>query len=428
MTEKNASHITPQKLSHVSYRGWGVLLIINLFYGFQFFLRSSPNAMKGYLMSSFLIDVQLFGLFTSAYYWTYSLLQIPIGIFLDMYGPKNILRWGMLLCVMGALLFAYAPVFSVAIIGRCLIGAGAAVSFIGSVRMNTLWVPPSSLAFIIGLLSSSGKIGGACANAVLPKWISVAPSLHHVLWVLTLVGGLLTILFWMFGKNGPKDAFHKKDPLSIKDLRSTLYHLLTSPLIWKLGIYGYAMYLALSVFTDGYSIAFLQKSLEVPHEMAENLASLTPLGSCCGAAIISFFSDYMQKRKVFLCGAAILTLMWSSLIFFCHGLPIWMAGTALFFFGFFSGGQILIFAVAAQNFPPRCAGIAVGIVNSILMAGGALHNPMVGSILKYLGDDSLLSYRIAFSTLSLFFLCAVLFSFFLSETYPKKLSSDMFTK
>ena len=73
-------------------------------------------------------------------------------------------------------------------------------------------------------------------------------------------------------------------------------------------------------------------------------------------------------------------------------------------------------------------GIAVGIVNSILMAGGALHNPMVGTILKYMGDTSLQSYRIAFSTLSFFFLCAVLFSFLLSESYPKKLTLDMSTK
>lgn len=407
-------------MASVPAAAWGIWGITSLFYGFQFFLRSSPNAMKLPLMEAFHLDVQWFGIFTAAYYWAYSLLQIPVGMLLDTWGPKHVLRWGMILCVAGAILFNVAPFFGLAVLGRCLIGAGAAVSFIGSVRMNTLWFPPTCIAIAIGLLSSVGKIGGALSNAVLPKWIAWSTSWHEILWILTGLGAFLTVLLWIFGKNGPKDKFSTSGTsLQGRELWGSLMQVLKSSIVWKVGLYGYAMYLTLSVFSDGYSIAFLQESLGVPQKMAEDLACLTPLGSCFGAAIVSYLSDYFKRRVLFLRLCALLTLFCSSLVFFGPAFSPPMAALCLFGFGFCSGGQILIFTIAAQSFPIRLAGIAVGVVNSILMAGGALHNPLVGTILKWTGGHALWDYRMAFCSLSLFFGVAFILSLYIPENYPK---------
>lgn len=406
---------------------WMTWLITSLFYAFQFFLRSSPNAMSDQLMATFQIDAQMLGIFTAVYYWMYASLQIPIGILLDVWGPKRLLRLGTTLCVFGAVVFSFAPTLAIALGGRALIGAGAAVSFIGSIRMNTLWFPPAQMAFIIGLLSSMGKCGGALANACLPWLISTMGSWQVVLATLCGLGTVAMILIWIFVKNGPQDTFVSAVP-NFATLKREFTGVALSSLIWKVGIYGYAMYLTLSVFSDTYSIAFLKQLLDIPTETAGNMASLVPLGSCLGAAIISYTSDYVKKRLIFLRISAFLTFACSSFIFFFPSPPTSLIAIALFLFGFFSGGQILVYAVATEGMPPYLAGMATGMVNAILMLGGSLHNPLVGTIIKGLWNGSytathaplytLSNYRWGLASLSVFFFIAVLLAFYIPETHP----------
>ena len=417
------------------YAVW-VWLFTSLFYGFQFFLRSSPNALAPQLMEQFRIDAQTLGIFSSVYYWTYASLQIPVGMLLDCFGPKRVLRIGMLVCVGGAFLFGFSETFATAVLARCLIGAGAAVSFIGSIRMNTLWFPASYLAFVVGLLSAIGKIGGACANFALPlmiNWVQMqAPYDSHV-WkksILFLSGlGLLCAgLVWIVGKNGPKDQFIPGiSELNWKKIREEFVCVAKQRSIWLLGFYGYSLYLTLSVFSDTFSIAFIELWLSVSTLQAGKLAALVAIGSSCGAPLISFLSDFFKKRIFFLKLSVTCVLLFSSLVFFGPRLPLWIAAMCLFCFGFFSGGQILVFVTGAESGPSRFAGLSVGIINAVLMLGGALHNPLVGYCIQWSWDGSYQGYQPVYTlhnyqtgclAIYIFFVIAFILSFCLKESHP----------
>ena len=102
----------------------------------------------------------------------------------------------------------------------------------------------------------------------------------------------------------------------------------------------------------------------------------------------------------------------------------------LFLLGFFSGGQVLIFAVVAESLPSKISGMATGMTNAILMAGGALHNPLVGYLLNYVKSRgkspstyTLMDYQIAFISLSLCFVISLMISFLIKETHPKAAKS-----
>lgn len=408
-------------------------LMTSLFYSFQFFLRSAPNAMADQLMMDFKINAIQLGWLSSAYYIAYSLLQIPIGISLDIWGPKKILRIGTVLCVLGGVLFSNAETFSMAFMGRCLIGTGAAVSFIGSVRMNTLWFSPAYLAFAIGLLSALGKLaGGASANALLPSLMKWAPSWHYVIWGICMWGSFLTLIIWIFAKNGPQDRFVSSiNVLSFKEIKTQFTQVLKVPAIWYMGLYGYALYLTLSVFSDTYSINFLCQHLGIAREQAGRLASCVMIGSAVGASTISYLSDRFRQRLIFLRGCALCTFLFSSLVFFGPAFSLGIMGIILFCLGFFSGGQILIFAVAAESDPLRRVGMATGITNALLMAGGALHNPLVGWLLQAFSHNTkdhhpiytLFNYRIALSSLSICYIVAFIISFIVLESHPHRRSS-----
>jgi sugar phosphate permease len=402
--------------------------ITSLFYAFQFFLRSSPNAISSQLMQEFHINAGMLGLLTSAYYIPYSLLQIPIGICLDLWGPKRILRIGTLFCILGAVLFGFSDTFLTACIGRSLIGMGAAVSFIGSIRINSLWFSSAYFAFSTGLLTAMGKLGGgALSNFFLPLWVQKVPSWHHIIWMLSAWGFVLTILVWLFVRNGPEDKFVPMvKKISIKNVWVEFVKVLKQPIVWYMGFFGYSLYVVLSVFTDTYSINFLCAKLSITQEKSGALASLAPIGSAVGASTISYMSDFLKKRLLFLRVSAFFTLVMSSLIFFGPAYFNPLMGGLLFLLGFFSGGQVLVFAVAAESLPSKISGMATGMTNAILMAGGALHNPLVGYLLdrfKSAGESAstytLMDYQIAFVSLSVCFVVSLMISFLIKETHPK---------
>lgn len=380
------------------------------------------------LMEEFHVNAGMLGLLSSAYYIPYSLLQIPIGISLDLWGPKKILRIGTLFCVLGAVLFGFSSSFLTACLGRSLIGMGAAVSFIGSIRINSLWFSSAYFAFATGLLTAMGKLGGgALSNFILPLWVQKASSWHQIIWILSAWGGILTLLVWLFVRNGPEDKFVPMvKKISVKNVFHEFVKVLKQPIVWYMGFYGYSLYVVLSVFTDTYSIQFLCKKLSITQSNAGALAAFVPIGSAVGASTISYFSDFLKKRRLFLRISAFFTLVISSLIFFGPECLNPLMGPLLFLLGFFSGGQALVFVVAAESLPSKISGMATGMTNAILMAGGALHNPLVGYILDHCkgGAQTICVYTIAdyqraFCSLSFCFVLSLIISFLINETHPK---------
>jgi nitrate/nitrite transporter NarK len=382
------------------------------------------------LIQDFGINVEELGWFSATYYVSYSLLQVPLGIALDIWGPKRILRIGTIICVLGAVLFVMALDFKIALLGRMFIGMGAAASFIGSIRMSTLWFSPGYLAFSIGLLSAMGKLGGALANKTLPYLMHSGMNWQYVIGLLCAVGAVLALLIWIFLKNGPKDTFRGVSEVpSWALIQKEVWSVLKGPTVWMMGLYGYSMYLVLSVFSDTYSINFLSCNLDISKEHAGSLSSWAPIGSAIGASLISFLSDRFQQRRLFLRLCSCMTLAISSVIFFGPPVsPSFMRGL-LFALGLASSGQILIFAIVAESFSSRLTGIATGITNALLMLGGALHNPLVGRLLSSSQDHGAIEssmiytirdYRVAFSSLTVCFFAASVISFFVKETHPSK--------
>lgn len=414
-----------------------VWLVTSLFYAFQFFLRSTPNALAPYLCNKFSIDAVGLGHLSAAYFMPYMLMQVPLGVALDLWGPKRILRAGVVVCVAGAFLWALAGTLHQAWYGRMLIGLGGAVSFIGSMRMNTLWLSGAYLALGLGGLSAVGKLGGAAANSFLPTWLIYAPwPVVGTVWA--CLGACLAVGVWLWAKNGPDDHFI---PVAnrVISVGQALGHVLCSPIVWAMGLYGYTLYLVLTVFADTYSIGFLSLRMGMSAVQAGHWAWLVGLGSAMGSGLVSYCSARWGGKLLWVKLCAGGTLVISTLLFFgpggcsdalapagatamcqakslgCLSHP-WLIGSLLFAFGLCSGGQILAFLVALERLPARMAGMASGVVNSFLMAGGAFHNPLVGRVMRWsyqarAGDMTLEStayqladYRWAFATLSLFFL------------------------
>ena len=119
------------------------------------------------LAAEFALSPADIGLLTSMYLLSFAAMQVPVGVFLDRYGPRRVVA--SLLCIagLGALGFALAGRFGELALGRALIGLGVSACLMGSIKAFTLWFPLARLATLNGWMIAFGGLGGLAATSPL---------------------------------------------------------------------------------------------------------------------------------------------------------------------------------------------------------------------------------------------------------------------
>ena len=95
-------------------------------YCFAYLLRVYPSVMECELSSYFGITAGGFGLLTSFYYFAYAPMQLPVGVIVDRVGARRSLIIASMISTLGTFVFAYFKLFDIALIGRFMVGFGAA--------------------------------------------------------------------------------------------------------------------------------------------------------------------------------------------------------------------------------------------------------------------------------------------------------------
>jgi MFS family permease len=131
------------------------------------FLRSSIGVIAPNLAEELALTAGEVGLLSSVYFFTFALVQIPLGMALDRFGPRVCLVLGAAITVVGAMVFALAPTPAVLILGRALLGLGTAGSLVASLAVYARRFPPDRFATLTGLQVGIGTIGNLIATAPL---------------------------------------------------------------------------------------------------------------------------------------------------------------------------------------------------------------------------------------------------------------------
>src|SRR6266540_6184011 len=124
----------------------------------SFFHRTAPAAIASELTQAFSIGGALLGTLAATYFYVYTLLQIPVGVLTDTWGPRRMLAAGSLVAGLGSLAFALAPTWEVAAAGRTLVGVGVATAFIAILKINAVWFPANRFATLNGVTLFAGNL------------------------------------------------------------------------------------------------------------------------------------------------------------------------------------------------------------------------------------------------------------------------------
>jgi MFS family permease len=124
------------------------------------------------------------GWLLSAFFWTYTVSQIPVGWLAERYGAHRILAAGLILWASATFLVGFAHSFSALLLLRLLLGLGESAGFPSVAKIMAAIVPPKGLGTANGIVAL-GYLSGPVVG--------------------TLVGGLLMAhygwrsAFWVFG-------------------------------------------------------------------------------------------------------------------------------------------------------------------------------------------------------------------------------------
>lgn len=89
----------------------------------------------------------------------YAVLQVPVGVLLDRYGPRALVATGALGMAVGQTVLALAPSAGYVLAGRVLVGAGDALTFVSVVRLVPAWFAVRRVPLMTQLTGSVGQLG-----------------------------------------------------------------------------------------------------------------------------------------------------------------------------------------------------------------------------------------------------------------------------
>ncbi|MFN0304067.1 MAG: MFS transporter [Burkholderiales bacterium] len=104
------------------------------------------------------------GLLTSAYFLAFAIMQVPVGVFLDRYGPRRVVVSLLAIAAAGAIFFASADDMVTLTIARAIIGIGVSACLMGAFKAFALWFPPDRLASLNGWVIAAGGLGALTAT------------------------------------------------------------------------------------------------------------------------------------------------------------------------------------------------------------------------------------------------------------------------
>ena len=354
-------------------------------YVLSFFHRTAPAAIAGELTQAFSIGGAVLGTLAATYFYVYTLLQVPVGVLADTLGPRRILTAGAAVAAVGSLLFAAAPVWEVAALGRTLVGVGVSVTFIATLKIAAVWVAPERFATMAGITLFAGNLGAVVAGAPL-AWVVTQTSWRSVFVALALLSAALSVATWLRLRDRPEElglpAGHAP-PAAASGVRWThaLRHVVTNPRTWPAFVVNLGVGGSYIAFAGLWAVPWLQQARGMSPVQAAQHSSLMLLGVAFGSLAIGTISDRLRSRAgVMRAFATLYALSWTPWLLQVD----WpFAATLAWFFamGFVIPGFTLSWTIAKEANPPQFAGIATSVVNVGIFLGTGLLQPLVGWVL-----------------------------------------------
>src|SRR3989442_931893 len=227
------------------------------------------------------------GTIQAAYFWTYTVVQVPVGVIADRWGTRRVMLACTALLTLGVVAFALSATFAASITARMLVGLGAAAVWVPAMRLVSEWFPPGEWARATGMVSAGGGIGGTLGLLLVP-WLA---SVWGWRWAYgaTAAPALLTLaLIALCLRPGPGGTAAGASP-------GSLGTVLATRALWPFNLmvfFSYGAYFSFLTFLP----AFLVKVLGATQPEAGAITGLITAGPVLSWPLARLVSDRAGRR------------------------------------------------------------------------------------------------------------------------------------
>ncbi len=342
-----------------------VLLPFAAGYYLSYVFRTINALISGPLATEFGLSAADLGLLTAVLFLTFGALQLPLGAWLDRYGPQRVQAVLLSVAAIGATIFACAPTLLWLILGRALIGFGVAGALMGGLKAIVQWWPAERIAMANGWLITLGALGAVTATA--PAEILIASiGWRGLFLLLAALAAIAAVLIQRFVPEHPARC-----PDEAIDAGMAIRTIYRDARFWRLA--------PLSATTIGSAWAlqglwagpWLADVEGLPrHDVVMHLLWMA-IALCASALIIGIAGDRLRRRGVSLSAifafATGLAMLAQLALVLRWPVPTWLPWIAIAGIG---AATVLSYAIVSQLFPKSASGRASGALN-LLHIGAA---------------------------------------------------------
>ena len=366
---------SPSKLK-ISPQAWVAWGVVTFFYAFQYILRVFPSIMMDDIRQKFGVDTQQFGDFSGAYYLGYALMHIPIGLLLDHKSPRWIIALSILLCSIGILPLIYTDSWTLAVIGRFLLGAGSSTAILGVFKIIRLNFPIHKFGTVLGFSVMLGLLGAIYGGLPVQSLVA-SMGWTTVLYGFAIAGVILAcaVLFLI-----PKRK-NAEETTSHGSLSHDLKIAFKTPYIMTTAFLAAFMVGPLEGFTDVWGVSYLIKAYGFSKETASYLPSLIFFGMCFGSPVLAYLGE-RTKRYTFIVQLSALIMGVCFVLLLATTLPLWGIQTSFFLVGILSAYQVLVMHINSMRVDAKYSGIVTAVTNMVIMSFGYVFHHFIGRIMN----------------------------------------------
>lgn len=354
---------------------------------FSMFYRLSNAVIAPELVRTFDLTAESLGVLGGAFFYSFALMQIPMGLLLDRIGPRYVMTVFGFVAALGAFVFASAHTFFVAILGRILLGAGMASVLMGSLKIFVLRFSQDKFSTLSGILISVGAFGSILAASPL-AWLTL-----HIGWRMTFViagcvtaASALVVLLVLKDRNERTalsgDHVHDNDQKI--PLKRLLRLVLGNLSFWQISAFAFFRYGSFVALQGLWLGTYLIDIKGFSPIQAGNILVMLSIGYIAGAPIAGYLADrVIHSAKMtafsFVAFYVMCLLPFTGIVTIEN--PV-IFGILFAMIGFFNSPGTLAYTHVKELFPIHISGTVIAAVNFFVMAGGAILMPALGMVIE----------------------------------------------
>jgi MFS family permease len=317
-------------------------------------------------------------LFGGAFHWGFALMQIPVGIALDVFGPRRTivtLSWA---AVAGGLVCAFAPNVTVLSLGQAVVGFGCAPAFMAGLVFIARHWPPRAFAGISGIVLAAGG-AGMLVTATPLAWLVEEWSWRAGFIVLSALIGLTTLgCMAVLETSERSHAGHLFT--AVRSAFAGLPAVLTGRralALMSLGLVCYGTAIAIRglwlvpMFVERHGLSLIA---------AGNVALIVSVAMILAPVLTGWIDPGERRRAPVIAVMSFGFAATVGALAFTGGLPLWIDVAVILLFGILSGYVVLAYAEVRSSYPPELTGRGLTAFNMVLFVGAALAQTLSGAI------------------------------------------------